>query len=355
VLSYVLRFLPRHPEHIDAFVFYFDNYVRNRRVIKACAAYLRETPYEYVQGELWHVLARMMTVEEMKPLLKDAIEVAKNPRRCFAVKWGACHFLCSAESKGLGKYGRFLEYQGNHLLLALLAPVIPSSGYARGDIVEKMLRAHSCEAGIALASPLAAHAMSHATLGVTVKSLQSQVQNVFRSVGLIRRRSGGVDPISEILKQRYSIPDWPKWRVIFGREYVHALQLLAQADPVYDSGRSLWLSYQNSFNHALFIALQNVLNSRALPGAMALKSGTGKPINYGHLLKVGDPFDKHYPAIADAFRQTNDRRNTLPGSHPYNFKGGDRTTHLGKKEQRNLATLLAQAYRKVVADFDHIL
>ncbi len=60
ILNVVLRLLPRHPEHIDAFVAYFANFTKRRSIARAAIDYLASgVPYSYVRGELWHVVARL--------------------------------------------------------------------------------------------------------------------------------------------------------------------------------------------------------------------------------------------------------------------------------------------------------
>src|SRR5206468_8718539 len=105
--------------------------------------------------------------------------------------------------------------------------------------------------------------------------------------------------MGEILARRYGIEKWTGWKPLFGPEYVYALQLLSQADPVFDSGRSHWLSYQNSFNNALFIALQTHLNRKGLPGAMKVRNKYGEFHSFGNLVDAAKPFAKAYPVIAE--------------------------------------------------------
>jgi hypothetical protein len=89
ILKYVIRLLPHHPENIDAFIYYLGHYRRSLRIIKSCKKNLTKSPYEYVQGELWHILARMMKPSEMKSLIKKAINIAKSSQSSFVLKWGA--------------------------------------------------------------------------------------------------------------------------------------------------------------------------------------------------------------------------------------------------------------------------
>ena len=57
ILNIVRRLLPRHPEHIDAFVAYFTNFIRRRSIARTALYYLESgVPYLYVRGELWHLM-----------------------------------------------------------------------------------------------------------------------------------------------------------------------------------------------------------------------------------------------------------------------------------------------------------
>ena len=116
----------------------------------------------------------------------------------------------------------------------------------------------------------------------------------------------------------------------------------------YHIARSQWLSYQNSLNHALFIALQRYLNTKNLPGVMKTTGRNGKLVSFGTLVDVAKPFAIHYPNIATGFREANARRNTLPASHPYEIRGGSRTRHLSKREQGDLALKLSHSYQGIV-------
>ena len=353
LLDYVLRLLPIHPEHIDAFVYYLGHYKKSNRIIRVCKDYLRETPYDYVQGEIWHTLARMMSRNEMRSLIKEAVNIAKNSKNNFSVKWGACHFLCKTEHAGLGNYSKFVNYQKSALLQALLVPILPGERYKKGNVVTQMLKRSSYEPGLMLSEQLVRRKLTHLDFDIKTKDLPNQVQNVFRAVGIIQRGRGvSIDPIGEILTTRYLIKKWTGWKVLLGSEYVHAFQLLSQADPVFDSGRSRWLSYQNSFNHSLLLALQQYLKVNNLNGVVKTVGRDGKLIKFGTLVDVNQPFSKNWTIIAKAFREANCRRNTLPGNHPYEAKGGARTQHLKKGEQGELAKKLAGAYAEIISNFD---
>lgn len=348
LLGYVLNLMPRHPEHIDAFVYYLARHSPSRAIARGCSGLMKASPYEYVKGEMWHLLAQMMQPREMRPLIPLAVAAAKDRRACLALKWGALHFLCVAERAGLGSYGKFAKHQDSALLQALLAPMLPDERYAKGDVAEEMLKRTAFEPGIALAEQLVRLRLTPTQLGVNPNSLPSQVRNTLRALGIVSRRSPRVDPVGEVLSNRYSVAGWDGWKRLFGVEYSHSLQLLAIADAAYHMGRSQWLSYQNSFNHSLFLAFQERLQAKSLPGIVKIIDKNGYAIKFGVLVGAGQTFAKTYPTIATAFAAANTRRNKLPGSHPYEQSGGQRTRHLGKKEQAHLAAELSKAYAEII-------
>ena len=353
LLSHVIRLMPLHPEHIDAFSHYLSHHEKSGRLIEACLSYLRSSPYEYIQGELWHILARQLPLNRMRRYISDAVGIAKDKHANFSLKWGALHYLCIADSKGLGNYGKFVKYQTSALLQGLLVPVLPESCYANKNLIKFLLKRTAFEPGIMLAEQFSSRRLSHTHFGIRTKSLPSQVLNVFSSVGIVQGNfAATVDPVGEILSRRYEIRRWTKWKKLFEKEYAHSLQILCQADPVFDSGRSRWLSYQSSFNDALFRAMQLHLNALAKPGAMKTIGSDGKLIDIGSLLDPNKPFSITYPTIATAFRDANTRRNRIPGSHPYEKKGGAQTQHLKKDEQKNLNSKLSKAYSEIIKIFD---
>jgi hypothetical protein len=350
---YAAKLLLHHPEHIDAFVHYFNYCKRSPIIVRACRTKLRKTPYEYVQGELWHVLARIMKPREMTGLIDKAVDAAKDKSAGFALKWGALHFLCKADSKGLGRYSRFVQFQDSAFLQALLVPAIPDVGYTRNDVIGKIMIRTSYEPGIMLAEQLVARKLTHNSFGCKPSQLPTQVQNVFRRLGIIRGSRATPDPMGEIIASRYGLGIWTGWRKLFASEYVHALQILCSADAVFNSGKSKWLGDQNSFNHALFLALQNHLQKNKLPGVVKLKNKRGDFIKYGVLLDKNQHFSKTYPLIAEGLRVSNDRRNSLPGSHPYK-PGGPKTSWLTRKEQNGIKARLKITYEEITKLLPHL-
>ena len=135
----------------------------------------------------------------------------------------------------------------------------------------------------------------------------------------------------------------------------HSLSLVLSADAKYASDPSEWLSWQDSFNDALFKVIQSHLGHFGLPGACSVTNKFGELIDYGSLLDPNKPFARAHPGIAAPFRAAHVRRNGLPTSHPYEKKTAKQTKYLKPKERNALALELAAAYREIVALLDGLL
>lgn len=355
LLECALKMIPRHPEHIDALAHFIGRYSRSRTIIRVCKECLETIPYEYVQGELWHILARMMSPTEMKDLIEKAVQEAKAKSRCVGLSWGVLHFLCRADRLGLGDYADFAMYQKS-IVQALIVQALPPRVFLKPQgPVREFLRRTSPETGLALAEALSHYRVTPATFGIDESSLPKQVRNVYAVLGLLSGALPQIDPIGEILDRRYRIGQWQKWKDLFGGEYVHAQKILCQAEAAFESSASTWLGYQNSFNHALFLALQTLIHLKGLPGAIRTVDRKGELISFGTLLQATNAFSTSHTVIADVFRASNDRRNGIPGSHPYQTKGGAQTRYVTKKEKQSIRTGLGTAYREVINQFDPFL
>lgn len=60
------------------------------------------------------------------------------------------------------------------------------------------------------------------------------------------------------------------------------------------------------------------------------------------------PFAKAHQALATCLRAGNDRRNSIPASHPFETKGGKKTKPLQVKERNSLKAKFSAAYSEVI-------
>jgi hypothetical protein len=73
VLKWTLKLLPRHPDHIDAFAAFLQNYASSARIMRHLTVMLKAgVLYDYVHGELWLIAARIGRPSELTTLLRAA-------------------------------------------------------------------------------------------------------------------------------------------------------------------------------------------------------------------------------------------------------------------------------------------
>lgn len=355
LLSLVLRLMRHHPEHADVFFAYIARFGFRKPILGRCLDLVDNNPYPYLRGEAWHILATYVLIKGRIPvairndLALKAIEIAKSRKgEYFMERLGACHFLAASEVAGVVHLSRFLKYQ-TPLLQSLLADMLPDSALARGEAAEQFLHRSTCEPGLALCGRIHGLGLTPQMLGVRQQDLPSQVCNTLRRLGVIQPAKAPIDPIGEILQTRYGVPRAKSWHQLLGVEYVHALGLLRQAEATFYSGLSFWLICQNSFNHAIFLALQKHLKGIGDPGTVTTLDRNGYLVDFGVMLDRNGKFTRYYPAIADCLRAMNERRNHLPVSHPYEKKTALRCAHLKAQERNRFVNLIQTAYQDFVA------
>ena len=354
LLKLVLRLIPHHPEHIDAFFAYLGRFGYRKPIERLCLSLLTQNPYPYARGEAWHVLSRYRrerrstTATDPRALTTRAINIAKQKsQENFVERWGACHFLCVSEQLTSSRYSRFLSYQ-TPLLQSLLSPALPDAAFAKGAAVEHYLRRTTPEPGLSVCSALHQRGLTPMTFGLSVNQLPSQVANTLRELGVVSTPGPKVDPIAEILHARYGVSRGKSWHLLLGGEYVHALGLLKQGEAAFAGGRSFWLACQNSFNQTVFLALQRHLAATAHAAACTIVDARGQLVDFGVTLNAIGPFSRNCPTIGDCFREMNTRRNHLPVSHPYEKKTAAQSKYLKAQERTRLVAKLRAAYADLV-------
>jgi hypothetical protein len=263
-------------------------------------------------------------------------------------KWGACHLLCVSEELTGIRVSRFLKHQPP-LLQSLLVPVLPETAYGQGEAVHSFLGRSQPEPGLSVVASLHARGVDHSTYGLREDQLPSQVVNALRELGMIAGQRQIADPIEDILRRRYRMARGSRWRTLLGGEYLHVLGLLKQAEAAFSAGPSSWLAFQNSFNNAVFLALQRHLKAIGHAAACTTIDRRGQLLEFGVMLDVNGPFARTCPRIAASFREMNARRNSLPVAHPYEKKTAAPTRYLKGRERSRLARRLGTAYADLIA------
>jgi len=354
MLKLVLMLLPRHPEHIDAMTYHLLHYGYRKPICETSLSIMDSTPYDHVKGELLHLLSsflhrkRAFSEDQRKNLIEYALKTAQRRDIGFSLKLAAGEILAIAEGLEFKKYTNFLTFQDSALLQALVVPYLPEFSFRDDGPIPQFFHRSAFEPGLALTQKLLHFKKRPRDIGVAENILPNQVKNSLLKLGITITRSRRIDPIGEIMRKRYEIAYTDVWRNLFSADYTHVAGLLAQADAAFFVGPSQWLSLQNSFNHALFIALQIHFKTNHIPGTVRTINRNEQLISFGVTLDSQNPFSRQYPDIADAFRHVNDRRNILPASHPFETKSLNRTVHLRTQERNRLVAKLKVAYTQIV-------
>jgi len=346
-LDRALLLLPRHPEHIDAFVSYFGNFAKRPKIARGVLDFLETgVPYSYVRGELWHVVARLGSDAELRRGLDMAREDAKNRPDCVALSWGVMHFLLRCEREGVARLGTRLASE-NPISRSLLAPIFPDREFKLGGHIVTLLKGTMMEQ-LAGVRELQTRNVSLNSVGLRQRDLSQTCRNSLLALGVIRRRHRTKrDWVAEILSDLYGCQNRTIWRGVLSTEFEHASQLLVEAKARYLGAYSDWLSLQDSFNNIVIHHFFHFLKAKGLPGHSVTVDKKGKLVNFGSLIAVGGPFDREYHDIASRFRDVHDRRNKLPGSHPYDQKGGSRNKWLKRGERNSLRAKLRVALNDI--------
>ncbi len=110
ILATTLKLLPSHPEHIDAFAAYFQNYSRSRPIMTKVQAMLTQgVLYDYVEGELWLLAARLGTPGDLTALLPIARRRVRAGHLSFPIQRALLAFFMTCRNAGLVPATRVLN------------------------------------------------------------------------------------------------------------------------------------------------------------------------------------------------------------------------------------------------------
>lgn len=268
-----------------------------------------------------------------------AREDARRRSDCVVLSWGVMHFLIRCEREGLVGLGRRLASECP-MSRALLAPIFPDREFAKGRHVETLLKG-TIEEQLAAAREMQKRGVSLSSLGMRQNALTPLCRNSLRALGVIRRRHRTRrDWVSERLVSLYGCTRVGVWRELLATEYEHASQILVEAEARFPGAYSDWLGLQDSFNDILVREFFRFLESKGLPGHSKTVTKKGQLVKYGSFISVGSPFDRNHSTVAVQLRRFHQRRNQLPGSHPYDEKGGAKNRWLTRKERDDLVPVL---------------
>lgn len=126
-------------------------------------------------------------------------------------------------------------------------------------------------------------------------------------------------------------------------EYEHAMQFLIEAKARFPGAYSEWLGLQDSSSDIVIRQFFAFLQRKDMDGHSRARDRNGGLVKYGSLISPNSPFDTAYPFVASKLRDIHQRRNKLPGSRPYDQKGGAKNKWLTKLERDSLVPKITSA------------
>ena len=233
---------------------------------------------------------------------------------------------------------------------SLLAPIFSDSEFTPAGHAATLLKKGKLMEQLAGARELQKRRVSLADMKLLQYDLPMSCRTILLSLGVIGRRSRtNRDYIWEVLANLYGCQSPAIWRQLLGSEYEHAWQILREAETRFPGNPSDWLGLQDSFNNIVVRQFFDFLKNCSLGGHSKTIDRKGDLVDYGKLIAKRTPFDSSYSQVADVLRILHDRRNRIPGSHPYSKKGGSQSRWLTKVEQKTMVPKLKIAFDNIAS------
>lgn len=226
ILRRCLDLLPRHPEHIDAFMAYLSNYSHSTLIMDRVRGILKEgVLYDYVEGELWQLAASIGEPSDLRRLMGLFKKRSKNKDRSMPLEWGLLTFAAASTRAEIYPRSSLTNRvsASDPYLQSLVIPFLDEREFRRQGVIGKLLRQPQAEPGLVIATRLVERNLTHRSFGVRPSQLAPQVRNAFQGIGLLAPRPAEkFDQIGDILK-------WPHLRQQQRRlrRHTHSRQLRA--------------------------------------------------------------------------------------------------------------------------------
>jgi len=233
ILKIVIRLWPHNPHQIDAFASFLENYDRVDEIVDLCNQDIVSSPYDFIRGEAWKLLARMGTKNECRQLTSMAINAVKS-KNCSATRIGAYKFLIRCEEFKLGSFSKWMLFEDSALIQAISVQNLVLTPNYGTELASQILLRRQPDPSLGMLKSMFISQMTIDQLGRQPSTLLQVTRNVYFKSGIIQdgRRKRG-DVIGNRLSGRYKIPKWDKWQILFGGEYQHAYSLLNLAESYY--------------------------------------------------------------------------------------------------------------------------
>lgn len=352
IKNLLIKIVSSNQALIDPILFYLSFFPSSKAVHSKLSDLLRDTPYEYAQDEILNFLAgcyQHLHHQRIRSIKDFCISQLKSADTKGSILRRGCYvFLAKIDLNTGSAYYRWCNRESSSFIQSLSAHSLHLPSSISNQDISNYYKRNAYLSPLSISSQILKHGINITSLGVNLNTTHSQVQNYLMGMGVINSNTL-VEPINELLVNRFNISPSKKWKKFFGSQnYDHALFLLKTADVAFKSQRELWFINLNSFNHLLCVSFIELLNKKNLPGKRKLIDKNGRHISFGVLTSSNQSFYKQHTSLVLELSNMNRRRNTLPAAHPFDEKTGKHNAPLLNKERDYYKNRLTVAYNYLV-------
>jgi len=294
ILSIVLKNSNNYPDLVDEFFQFLFNYIDDLEVGRKIyhLAIEKSSVYEYVEGKYWELLSYFPFKDsERQPIVEKAIERLKKIRHEYTLKRGIYIFLCSVNTCLVLKW---LNTESSSLIQMMAVPYIPENCLDKKDfriLSKTFFKRSNYEPAIVAIKEL----IYHLKFGILI-NLGSPQKDESGVINNLLGQPEEIDSIGQIIKNRYEIEYYNKWKKFLESEYDHANNILFLANNAYHIDKNTWVNYIDTFNDIIirkFISLLCINKPRIK--WPKIEDRSGKNIDYGVLLDPKNQLSKQFP------------------------------------------------------------
>jgi hypothetical protein len=351
VLNTVFEHLTSHFYLIDEFCIFLLNYCDSSRVAQKIyqKTIHKPSPYEYIEGKCWELLSKYdLTQSQLDEWGKLAIKRLKKARNKPSLRIGLYKFIARSDNIQLLRWLPKEEYA---FIQMVLSSHIDCRYYDNGlywNLMDRFLLRHTYDPCMGTIKELV-YNMRQDCLAKIPPPTRDDSNVIANTIGMHQK----IDTIGQILRNRYSIVYSSYWKTLFMGEYDHANRIIHLADKAFYIDKNSWVSYTDSFNDILIRCLINTLKVKqsaiTWPNLTYISGRrAGQKMDFGQLLDSSNELSRRYPNIVDGIRKYHIRRRTVPTSHAYESRTGDKTKYITGGEQKNLSNHLFDSYCSLI-------
>ena len=287
----------------------------------------RIIPYDYVESEIWCLLANLSEYENIQPFAQIAIAKLKN--RCSDIlKCGIYTYLSKLKDN---RFIKFLSHEENKLILFFQIQNITTS-ITYNLYFPQLLQYYSKRNSDILKKLISRHLY----FMFQYDKISEDQYNFFMSQ-LPKLNKMKIETINFYLKKDFEIDSDIDWIFFLGDSFEHVTSIFFHAHLAGKRHKSEWLNAINSFNDLLIRAFIKKLNTwypslKTPPLIVRDNKGRNKGQDFGCLLDRSSPLAKSYPLLIGSALDIHNRRCKNPLSHAIDSKSFEFTSFVTRTE-----------------------